>query len=221
MKRKNKKLNGFQTKQRNQQRNQNMRTITINCPVETRLIDEEYVEFNIGKPMFMGTKYPLKNLPSTIVYTFSDEYLNKIKMVRYDEDIKNITWGIVNPKPYGEYFDSLHSMMKHTFNSFINNKMIVDEFLIKYGVMCREMGYMSQQLELLCLEPMTSEDKKRRIKNIPIIEKGLFIGKNEVELSLEELDMKYGTNYNSMSSSKWDEIYDQKNPYHTNDVGVS
>ena len=185
------------------------------------MVDKEYVEFNIGKPMFMGTKYPLKNLPSTFVYTFSDEYLNKIKMVRYDEDIKNITWGIVNPKPYGECFDILHSMMKNTFNSFINNKMIVDEFLIKYGVMCREMGYMSQQLELLCLEPMTSEDKKRRIKNIPIIEKGLFIGKNEVELSLEELDMKYGTNYNSMSSSKWDEIYDQKNPYHTNDVGVS
>ncbi len=224
---KKKKLNGFQTKQRNQQKKKKLngfqlnKTMTINSPIKTRLIDEDNVEFTIGEPMVMKTKYPLKKLPTTIIYTFSEEYLNKVRMVRYDEDIKNITWGVSNPVPFYEQFETLCKLMKNIFNSFINNEMIVDEFLIKYGVMCREIGYMSQQLESFSLLPMTSKDRKRTIKKIPIIDYRTFIGNNEVELSLEKLDEEYGTDYYSVSSSKLDEMYELRNHYQTNEMGVS
>ncbi len=54
---KKKKLNGFQTKQRNQQKKKKLngfqlnKTMTINSPIKTRLIDEDNVEFTIGEPM--------------------------------------------------------------------------------------------------------------------------------------------------------------------------
>ena len=235
---KKKKLNGFQTKQRNQQKKINKKKLNdytkqrnlkttmlgINTPVKTRLIDEDNVEFTIGEPsegMRMETTFPLMELPETIVYTFSDEYLNKVRMVRYDEDIKNITWGILNPNPFGEYFETVHKLMKNTFNSFIKSEIVVEEFLIKYGVMCREIGYMGHQLELFGFQHMTFKDRKRKVKNIPIIDYKTFIGKNEVELTLEKLDRKYGTDYSSVSSSKFDEMYEQRNSYQTNEMGVS
>ena len=43
---KKKKLNGFQLN----------KTMTLNSPIKTRLIDEDNVEFTLGEPLVMKTK---------------------------------------------------------------------------------------------------------------------------------------------------------------------
>ena len=57
---------------------------------------------------------------------------------------------------------------------------------------------------------------------LEIIEEVTDVSTGGVDVTaLEKLDKKYGTDYSSVSSSKFDEMYEQRNSYQTNEMGVS
>jgi hypothetical protein len=168
---------------------------TLPSPVKSRLVDKENVEFQIGR--LLRTTTPLKTLPVPIICTFSDEINSKMKMVKYDEPNNSLTYGLINPISVGGHYSSLMDMLNGVHTSFVNNEMVVHEFLCKYGVLCRELGYLV--MECWKWSKDYDENEKGTISSplpsllkVPVFDHRHLIGDNEVEITQKEVEEMVG-----------------------------
>ena len=153
-------------------------------PIKTYLINKDTIEILFSKDFRIQIK--IKDLDPVLSSSFCKEWYDNNPLINWKD---GCYWmGVMNPVTLKDYWNNLIEQMEMVRHKVFHENLNLGQFVVKYGISVRELGFCQNILENMDESVMCDEELEERKLYFSKIDYREIVGGNSVEITPQEFN---------------------------------